>query len=221
MKRLFLPVLAAFVAMASSSCNSNAGKKEDTAGMSKDSAELVQTTTVDMQVKPSDDHFLAALDAFTKKENAVCAKHIQEGINAFKKETAPDTGKTKLMAEAAMKNLEGLDEKVEKGEVKNIDVLDNAFTKAEDVNTHRMFVMISDLIIPEKPDAATKANFSKALGKIKTSVAKDKSRMKADGEKMIKKGEAIEKKLNSDTKATEQEMKEFNNWAKNWLETHI
>ena len=211
--------------MASTGCKSNAGKKEDAkemdVAMSKDTVAVVQTTTVDVQVKPSDEHFIAALDAFAKKENAKSAMHIQQGIDAFKKETSADTGKTKMMAEAAMKNLEGLDEKVEKGKVKNIDVLDNAFTKAEGVNTHRMFVMISNLIIPEKPDAVMKDNFSKALKKIKTSVAKDKSKMKAEGEKMIKKGEAIEKKLNSDTKAAEQEMKEFNNWAKNWLETHI
>ena len=225
MKMIFLPALIAMLTIANTACN-NGGSKKD---MAKDSEMVVANTVVPMEVlqntvvevteKPSDEHFRAALIAFDKKEQRECAKHIREGIKSFKKETAADKGKRKRMAEAAMKKLDRLDVKVEKGEVKNVEVLKHAFQKAEKVNIHQTLVMVNDLFIPEKQDDI-KSDFSKILARLKNTVAEEKGIIKAEGEKVVKDGNAMETKLNTRAKVTKDDMENFIIEGSAWLETH-
>ncbi|MBC7934491.1 MAG: hypothetical protein H7Y86_03905 [Rhizobacter sp.] len=231
MKRVFLPAMIAMLAITNTGCNTGgdnnktangrtSGGVDDTITILKDDCSIAENTTIEVVLKLSDEHFRAALIAFEKNDNKACAADIKEGIKSFKAETEKRKGKTKELAYLAEKHLEGLDVKVEKGEVKNIDVLKKAFRKAEHINRQQEFVLIGDLFVPEKQDDI-KPSLSKAILDLIVGVGEATGKAKADGEKIIKHGDELQSKLNTSKKVSKKEVDDYVLEVNSWIEKNV
>lgn len=230
MKKLLLPAMIGLLIAANTGCNNietdNAANSNTTAPGSdtitivKDGGDVAENITVEMVLKPSDEHFRAALAAFEKKNTKASAADIKEGIKSFKAETEKRKGKTKELAYLAEKHLEGLDVKVEKGEVKDIEVLKKAFRKAEHINRHQEFVLVGDLFVPEKQDDIKPA-LNKAVLDLIVAVGEETGANKSAGEKIIKHGEELQNKLNTANKVTIKDVDDYVLEVNGWIEKNV
>jgi Sec-independent protein translocase protein TatA len=211
--------------LATAACNTKTQENKETTETAvidtatNDPVEVLETEAMAVQENASDVHFMAALDDFSQKKLPQAAQQLQEGIEAFRQETASYTGKSKQLAESVTGSLKKLEEQLKKGQTPDLAALDNAVAKAQNVAAHQVFFTVEETLIPEKA-TETQNTFAKALAHLKKSVEKDKSAMKAEGEKLVREGEEMETKLKKGEQVEAAKIKDFTTRCKTWLEKH-
>ncbi|WP_126973604.1 hypothetical protein [Gynurincola endophyticus] len=186
----------------------------------KDSLEQLTSVTVEEVSKPSDKHFYESLTAFRKNDNKESAKHLREAIRSYKKEMESAKGKTREWAMSIEKKLEDLEMKIERGEVKDEQVLQRWYSSANRINHHRQFILVQDLYVPEKQQDF-KSSLQKALDDLKSDVNESTGKVKTEGEEIVKKGEEMMSKLDKEARVTKKEVDDYVLKVNSWIERNL
>lgn len=89
-------------------------------------------------------HFKKAHDSFLKKDAKAAASEIRKAAESLKSESERATGEGKKALEASVRELEKLADDVEKGAVKSVKALDNAFARAQHALARHHYLKASE-----------------------------------------------------------------------------
>lgn len=178
--------------------------------------EAVSVTTVKYE-DDSEGHFGEALASFDKNDSKTM-EHLKQGIDAFKNETKQASGKSKVMADSSLTQLESLSKKLEKGEVKEKGEMEKVLTSAERAVAHTFIMMAEDGRTELMESDTTNHHFSRFVDNFEHVLNGAEGEAKISGEKLLEEGKVLEKKMETEERIGEKEVKDFYRRSKIWLE---
>ena len=210
---LLLALLGLFIL---SACQNN---EKDEAEKDDDTVTLVEETEVDELPNYSDLDMDEAIEAFSDGDNTTAANYIRAAVLNIKEEGKVLSGNEKVLLDKSIANLNSLAEKVEKGEVTDIKVLDKVFANAE-MNVAHAYLAFTSVYAIETPEKA-KTTLQNAITRMENATAKLKGEAKMEADKLIAESKILLKKEEMKAKNWNAATRQQINALSAWLEKNV